>query len=107
MIKQVTLALAFTITSVAALAETPEERQACTDDAFRVCQQAVPDRDRVFACLVQNSTALSPLCRKALAPYLVTENPPAAKGKAAKGKGKALEGKKVTDRPVNLDARAQ
>jgi hypothetical protein len=105
MIKQVALALAFTITSVAALAETPEERQACTDDAFRVCQQAIPDRDRVFACLVQNNTALSPLCRKALAPYLVTENPPPAKG--AKANGKSQNGKKVTNRPVNLDARAQ
>jgi hypothetical protein len=98
MIKQVALALAFTITSVAAFAETPEERQACTDDAFRVCQQAIPDRDRVFVCLVQNSTALSPLCRKALAPYLVTEAPRNGKAKTT--------AKKATKGPVNLDARA-
>ena len=102
MIKQVALALAFTFTSIAAFAETPEERQACTDDAFRVCQQAVPDRDRVFACLVQNHTALSPLCRKALAPYLVADTP--SKGKA---KAKSNDGKKATKGPVNLDARAQ
>src|SRR5215210_4484557 len=104
MIKQVALALAFTITSVAAFAETPEERQACTDDAFRVCQQAIPDRGRVFACLIQNSATLSSLCRRALAPYLVTETPRNGKAKAA---AKSTEGKKATKGPVNLDARAQ
>lgn len=99
MIKQVALAVAFTLASVAAaLAETPEERQACTDDAFRVCQQAIPDRDRVFACLVQNSAALSPLCRSALAPYLVTEA-----RQTTKRKTKA--GNKVTKKPVNLTPR--
>jgi hypothetical protein len=98
MIKQATLAVAFTLTSFAsAFAETPEERQACTDDAFRVCQDAIPDRDRVFACLIANSTALSPLCRHALEPYLVTQAPP-----RPTTKGKAKVGKKVTKRPVNL-----
>jgi hypothetical protein len=103
MIKQVALAIAFTITSVAASAETPEERQACTDDAFRVCQQAVPDRDRVFACLVQNNTALSPLCRKALAPYLAADT--SGKGKA-RAKGKSNDSKKAAKGPVDLNARA-
>jgi len=101
MIKQVALAVAVTLTSVAiASAETPEERQACTDDAFRVCQEAIPDRDRVFACLVQNSAALQPLCRNALAPYLVTEAPPKQTKKA-----KTKAGKKVTKKPVNLTPR--
>jgi hypothetical protein len=103
MIKQVALALAFTLTSVAAFAETPEERQACTDDAFRVCQQAIPDRDRVFACLVQNSTALSPLCRKALSPYLAADT--SGKGKA-KAKGRPNDGKKAAKGPIDLNARA-
>jgi hypothetical protein len=105
MIKQVALALAFALPSVAAFAETPEERQACTDDAFRVCQQAVPDRDRVFACLVQNHTALSPLCRKALAPYIVADTPARSIGKA-KAKGKSNDGKKAAKGPVDLNARA-
>ena len=100
MIKQISLAAAFTLTSFAtAFAETPEERQACTDDAFRVCQQAIPDRDRVFACLVQNSTVLSPLCRNALAPYLVAQTPPRP---TTKGKPKSKPGKKVTNGPVSL-----
>jgi hypothetical protein len=98
MIKQVTLAVAFTLTSfAAAFAETPEERQACTDDAFRVCQEAIPDRDRVFACLIQNSTALSPLCRHALTPYLAAATPPR---KTSKGKSKPS--KKVTRGPISL-----
>ena len=33
-----------------AAAETPEQRQACTDDAFQFCSDAIPDRERVFAC---------------------------------------------------------
>jgi hypothetical protein len=98
MIKQVTLALAFTLTSfTAAFAETPEERQACTDDAFRVCQEAIPDRDRVFACLIANHTALSPLCRHALEPYLVAQTPPRQTTKV-----KPKPGKKVTKGPVSL-----
>jgi hypothetical protein len=99
MIKQVTLAAAFAMTSLtAAVAETPEERQACTDDAFKVCQQAVPDRDRVFACLVQNASQLSPLCRNALAPYIVAESP---SKQPAKGKAKTT-GKKSSRGPVSL-----
>jgi hypothetical protein len=98
MIKQVTLAVAFALISfAAAFAETPEERQACTDDAFRVCQQAIPDRDRVFACLVANHTALSPLCRRALEPYVAAQTPSRP---TTKSKSKA--GKKVTNGPVNL-----
>jgi hypothetical protein len=56
-----------------AAAETPEQRQACTDSAFQVCQQAMPDRERVFGCLIQNKDVISPLCREALAPYLPPE----------------------------------
>jgi hypothetical protein len=97
MIKQVTLAAAFTLTSFATgFAETPEERQACTDDAFRVCQEAIPDRDRVFACLVQNASVLSPICRRALAPYIVAQTPTK---QPTKGKTKA---KKNSRGPVDL-----
>jgi len=52
-----------------ASAETPQERQACQDDAFRLCQAAIPDRERVFACLVKNQRALNPLCRKVIAQF--------------------------------------
>src|SRR5690349_16141534 len=67
------------VASVVALAETPEERQACMDDAFRLCERLIPDQDRVFACLVQNNQNISALCRHALAPYLPAEPAPTAK----------------------------
>ena len=57
-------------------AETPEQRQACTDDAFQLCSDAMPDRERVFACLVQNRRVISPLCREGMAAFLPPEPPP-------------------------------
>jgi hypothetical protein len=59
-----------------AVAETPEQRQACTDDAFRLCSDAMPDRERVFSCLAARAAMLSPLCREGMAPYLPPEPPP-------------------------------
>ncbi len=49
-----------------ARAETPEERQACTDDAFQHCGDAIPDRDRVYQCLVKKVRLISPACRKVI-----------------------------------------
>ncbi len=49
-----------------ARAETPEERQACTDDAFQHCGDAIPDRDRVYHCLVKKVRLISPACRKVI-----------------------------------------
>jgi hypothetical protein len=49
-----------------ARAETPEERQACTDDAFQHCGDAIPDRDRVYHCLVRKVRLISPACRKVI-----------------------------------------
>jgi hypothetical protein len=45
---------------------TPAERSACQQDAFKVCTHAIPDRDRVRACLRQNARRISSLCRGAL-----------------------------------------
>ena len=46
-----------------AAAETSEERSACIGDAFRVCWAAIPNRDDVFHCLLDNRTRLNPDCR--------------------------------------------
>ena len=54
-------------------AETAEEQQACTNDAFQFCQNVIPDRDRVFNCLVSYRTQISSACRAAMAPYLPVE----------------------------------
>ena len=53
----------------AALAETSEERSACFNDAFRVCWSAIPDRDQVFHCLMDNRRKLNPLCRVVMERY--------------------------------------
>ena len=61
---QVALALVvFALVPTAASAETPDEQNACMNDAFNVCGHAIPDRDRVAACLAQNITRLSAPCR--------------------------------------------
>jgi hypothetical protein len=100
--------LVFALT--AARAETPEERQACTDDAFQVCGDAIPDRNRVFTCLVQNKDRISALCRTALAPYLPPEPRQASKKATASAKdkkGKAKRGASARRGPVDLSPDAR
>jgi hypothetical protein len=58
-------AIAIIVTIMAplpAIAYTQEDADACTPDAFRLCQQAIPDASRVTLCLVQNRRQLSPAC---------------------------------------------
>ena len=66
-------------------AQPPEEQQACQNDAFRLCQQLVPDRERVFECLVQNRELLNGICRGAID----RASPPPPPPVATKGKAKA------------------
>jgi hypothetical protein len=47
----------------AAYAYTPEQQQACTGDAFRLCGDAIPDVDRVTVCMIARKAHLSPGCR--------------------------------------------
>jgi hypothetical protein len=54
---------------VGALAETQEEQQACMNDAFNVCGHAIPDRDRVAACLADNLSRISSECRTVMLRY--------------------------------------
>jgi hypothetical protein len=89
-----------------ARAETPEERQACTNDAFSVCGDAIPDRDRVFACLIRSKDRISALCRSALAPYLAPDPQPAPRKSAAGTKVKKPKAKKSASArrgPVDLN----
>jgi hypothetical protein len=41
--------------------------QACKNDAFRFCNDLIPDRGKVGACLRRNARALSPDCRTIVA----------------------------------------
>jgi hypothetical protein len=47
----------------ASQAYTPEEEQACSGDAFRLCGPEIPDVDRVTACMIRNKSQLTPGCR--------------------------------------------
>src|ERR1700675_644726 len=51
-------ALAVLVLPTAAEAYTPEGRQACTGDAFRLCSAEIPNVDRVRACLRRNKAQL-------------------------------------------------
>jgi hypothetical protein len=42
---------------------TPEQRAACTPDAFRLCAGFIPDPTGVEQCLRQNKSDLSGPCR--------------------------------------------
>jgi hypothetical protein len=47
---------------------TPEQEQACTGDAFRLCSSEIPDISRVTACMVAKKSELSPPCRALFGP---------------------------------------
>lgn len=61
-------ALSVSMWSSAGQAYTPEQQQACTGDAFRLCSAEIPDVDRVTACMVRNKSQLSPGCRAQFRP---------------------------------------
>ena len=46
-----------------------EGQQACGNDVFALCQQAIPDRGRIEACLRTNFRRVSPTCRAFMASY--------------------------------------
>jgi hypothetical protein len=51
------------IAPLPAIAYTQQDADACTPDAMRLCQDAIPDASRVAQCLVQNKRQLSPACK--------------------------------------------
>jgi len=54
--------LVMILAPASALAYTQEDANACTPDAFRLCQNAMPDVSRVGLCLAQNKRQLSAAC---------------------------------------------
>jgi hypothetical protein len=61
------LAIAANTTPGRAQAMSAEE--ACTPDVMRLCQEAIPDRERIIACMRAKSRQLSLSCRSAMAQY--------------------------------------
>lgn len=68
--------LSVSMWSAAGHAYTPEQQQACSNDAFRLCSAEIPDIDRVAMCMVRNKSQLSPGCRAYFKPdpEAVSEN---------------------------------
>ncbi len=58
----VAAALVLLIAPGASRAYTPEQQQACTPDAMRLCGEFVPNVDAITACMVQKKAQLSPQC---------------------------------------------
>ena len=50
--------------------ESPADRGACMADAFAVCAQFIPNRERVGDCLVANSSRISLPCREAIKQFV-------------------------------------
>jgi hypothetical protein len=59
-----TFCVAFTPAVVRA--DSQDDQQACMADAFAVCGQFIPDRERVGSCLVANQHSISSACRAAI-----------------------------------------
>jgi hypothetical protein len=55
--------LGLALMPAAAQQGTINPEQACKDDAFRLCGNFIPDRDKVGACLRSHARALSRDCR--------------------------------------------
>jgi hypothetical protein len=105
--KQIALAVILALgAGGVALATTQEEEQACTNDAFQFCQNFIPDRNRVFTCLVSNKSQISAACHTVLAPYLPPEPVAAAVKKPAASHDKGASEKNPKGKaPLSLTPR--
>ena len=54
------------LTPAVVRADSQDDQQACMADAFAVCGQFIPDRERVASCLFANQHSISPACRAAI-----------------------------------------
>ena len=55
---------------------TFEQQMACTPDVWRLCGAAIPDVNRIVACLRSNTPQLSAPCRAVFESSDSTANPP-------------------------------
>ena len=51
-----------------AAAQASDAADRCTGDVMRLCNEFIPDADRITACLKAKRGQLSPSCRSALTP---------------------------------------
>jgi hypothetical protein len=109
-------ALSASLLATAAQAYTPEQQQACTGDAFRLCGDAIPIVDRVTVCMIRNRAQLSPGCRayfrsseRVAVPATIARRPvritPTAARKPVGRKAVSVKSKKTkkTSRPASAN----
>ena len=60
------LSLIFAAGVTPAAAQAADAADRCTPDVMRLCSEAIPDADRIVACLKVKRKQLSPDCLKAL-----------------------------------------
>ena len=94
------VALAVLVQPGSSLAYTPEQQQACTPDAMRLCGEFVPNVDAITACMIQKKSQLSPQCkvffRQGPEPGEARAGKPTAK-KSTKPSQKAAKKKKSSE----------
>jgi hypothetical protein len=56
-------ALSLSMSPAASQGYTPEQQQACSGDAFRLCSSEIPDVERITVCMIRNKSQLTPGCR--------------------------------------------
>ncbi|MBR0965740.1 hypothetical protein JQ554_16185 [Bradyrhizobium diazoefficiens] len=92
------LALAVLVQPGAGFAYTPEEQQACSPDAMRLCGEFVPNVDAITACMIKKKAQLSPQCKVFFrqGPEPVAGKPTNIAPKAARSTKPAPKAKKKT-----------
>jgi hypothetical protein len=75
------MALSVWLWPAAGQAYTPEQQQACSPDAMRLCSAYIPDVDRITVCMIQNKSQLSPECRAYFRPEPAAEVSPGGAGR--------------------------
>jgi hypothetical protein len=105
------IGLSVSIGTAVAQGYTPEQEQACTGDAFRLCSAEIPDVGRVTACMVAKQSELSPPCRAHFRPdpepsdvsaARTTGRPTVIRPAAAR---KSVSSKSVSSKAVSSKAR--
>ena len=104
-------ALAVSMWPATGRAYTPEQEQACTGDAFRLCSAEIPDVARVTACMAAKKSQLSPGCRAQFRPdpepSVATGAPTSIRPVARKpvaGKARKPAAKKPSTKPAKKPA---
>jgi hypothetical protein len=84
---RIALSAALSISAMAAQAQeyrgTMEQQMACTPDVWRLCNDQIPDANRIVACLQQNMPQLSSGCRAVFQSNNQAQRPPVPRGRAA------------------------